>query len=98
MLSKSTKEVKTFTDVKVSNVHDFGNGQIAFTAVFDDVVTIYNMRYVEGVRDGREYAFVGFPERKGTDGKYYKIVYTAISEDLQTQIVEQISQALNIRK
>lgn len=101
-LSKKTNQSKKqdvgqeFLKAKVGRVHDFGNGQISFNCTFDDVITIYNMKYIEGTKkDGTEYSFISFPQHKGSDGNYYNYVWCRITENLSDQIVEQIGKALN---
>lgn len=80
-----------FTDVRVVRAHDFGNGQIAFDAVFNDLVQVYGMKYIEGTKhDGTEYSFVSFPQIKGKDGNYYNRVYLVIDDDLKESIISQL--------
>lgn len=80
-----------FKSVTVDHVHDFGNGRISFNAVFDDVIKIYNLTWVEGVKNGKEYKFISFPSRKGKDGNYYNDVFFEITSDIQDSIEAQIA-------
>lgn len=84
-------EVKT---AKVTRVHAFENGAIAFDAIFDNAVSVYGMTYREGTKDGYDYSFISFPSRKGNDGKYYGYVYFKISDALKEDIEKQISSLL----
>lgn len=93
MISKKKKaELNVFKDAKVLRAHDFGNGQISFDCTFDNLVTIYGMKYIEGERNGEEYAFISFPQMKGKDGNYYNRAYINIDEKLMAQIVERLEQ------
>lgn len=98
MISKKTTEkqkLACFSSAHVDRAHDFGNGSVSFTCTFGGSVTVYNMRYREGTReDGTEYAFVSFPQYKGSDGKYYNIVYTPLTDALQKDIIKQLEDLL----
>lgn len=55
-------------------------------------VTIYGCRAVTYVdrADGKEKDFLGFPERKGSDGKYYKWAYVPLSPEDQQKVCDAI--------
>lgn len=90
------QELKFFDGVKLGRVHDFGNGTIAFDATFDNMVTVYGMKYIEGTKkDGEEYSFVSFPQIKGKDGNYYNRCYLVITDELKESIIEQLTAVLN---
>lgn len=98
-LSKQKKKqqdaMNTFTIVEVRRCHDFGNGQISFDATFDNTITVYGMKYIEGVKkNGDEYAFISFPQIKGQDGNYYNRAYAIITPELQDAIVSQLEKML----
>lgn len=103
----STKKEDTmhaFNYVKVRRCHDFGNGRISFDADFGIhaekstvtliYATIFNLTWVEGEKNGKEYKFVSMPQRKGSDGNYYNICRISISDDLLEDIEKQLSDML----
>lgn len=91
------QEFKFFDGVKVVRCHDFGNGKISFDAIFDDSVEIYGMNYIEGKKKstGEEYAFISFPQIKGSDGNYYNRAYLVITDELKDSIISQLEQMLS---
>lgn len=96
--------MQPFNHVKVRRAHDFGNGRISFDADFgikgekstieNVFLTIYNLTWIEGEKNGREYKFVSMPQRKGSDGNYYNICRVNISDDLLEDIESQLSDLL----
>lgn len=90
---KKAEEPKTNFDVEVKKIKQLESGDIAFDMVANGI-TIYSCFYKEGEKDGKEYAFVSFPSRKGTDGKYYSHVYFKIDDDLLKDIQSQIESLL----
>lgn len=97
--AKKTKtnkpQLKSFTAAHVERAHDFGGGRISFTCTFDGTITIYNMMYVEGTKDGKDYAFVTMPQTKGKDGNYYNMCYSPITDALQDDIIKQLADLLD---
>lgn len=60
-------------------------------------LTLYDMRYIPAGKNakGKRYnAFVAPPERKGTDGKYYKLYNIFLSEADIKDIVEAVEALL----
>lgn len=97
MISKNKKadEQETFKGVTVKRAHDWGNGNITFDAMFDKIVTVYGMKYIEREKDGTDISFISFPQKKGKDGNYYNHVWFRISEYLQTSIEQQLKDLLD---
>lgn len=69
------------------------SGDIAFDMVVNGV-TLYSCMYKTGEKDGKEYAFVAFPSRKGKDGKYYNYSYFKIDNATLSDIEKQIENLL----
>lgn len=88
--SQGTKETINVRDVEVSRVRQTQNGTVFFTLKLNDV-TIYDCRVVEG-KNGD---FVAFPSNKGSDGKYYSIVYAPLSEEDAKAIISEVEKQLN---
>lgn len=60
------------------------------TTVFDmtvNDVTIYNCRWICGDKNGKSYEFVGFPNEKGKDGKYYNRAYVKLTDE-ETEVIK----------
>lgn len=79
--------------IGVGRVHLWDDKNISFDLTVDNV-TIYGCRLVQARKDG-ESDFVGFPSRKGKDGKYYSYAYTRISDEEMQSICDQIAEAIN---
>lgn len=79
---------------KVEHVRDWGrNGGISFSLRIEGgplLVEIYGCRIING-RDGE---FVAFPQRKGSDGRYYKRAYVELTDDQTDEIISAVYDAL----
>lgn len=51
-------------------------------------LTVYGCTVAKRKTDERE--FISFPSRKGADGKYYSIVYAALSQEDQDRIIDAV--------
>ncbi len=96
-VGKKSKETKAVDhEIKVLRAIEFPekNGQhnIGFDVKIDGV-TIYGCILIQGEKDGEEYSFPTFPQRKGKDGKYYNIVYANLS-DADKEAIEKGIEAL----
>ena len=84
---------RNYTEVskfEIVNVHMFENGGVVANMKINDIM-IYGVRVVESEKGD----FLSFPQRKGSDGKYYYIVYVSLSPDDQKAILAAIEAALN---
>ncbi|MBO7732461.1 MAG: hypothetical protein J6S67_07905 [Methanobrevibacter sp.] len=102
MAIKKTKEAQTESkpkasyNVEVTRVHDFskdGKTIIGFDMKVNGV-SISGCTYREGEKNGKEWKLVSFPQRKGSDGNYYNIVWMPVSKELTETIAVQIEQML----
>ena len=66
------------------------NGAILFDLELNGVC-IYGCHIAES-RDGNE--FIGFPSRKGSDGKYYSVAWASLSDDDTADILDSVRDAL----
>ena len=66
------------------------NGAILFDLELNGV-RIYGCHIAES-SDGNE--FIGFPSRKGSDGKYYSVAWASLSEDDTADILDSVRDAL----
>lgn len=60
----------------VQRVKLWENGGISFDLTINNALTVYNCRLAAN-KEGE--AFVAWPARKGSDGKYYSYVYARLS-------------------
>lgn len=98
-LSKNKKgaesaKVEREYDIKVTRAHELENA-----VMFDmDVngVTIYGCNYKTLLRkDGSgEFIKIGFPSRKGSDGKWYSQAYFKITDEMAEEIEAQIDKLI----
>ncbi len=81
------------TQAEVSHIRavEFNDKVQVFFSLTLNGVSINNCRVVEG-KDGD---FIGFPSRKGNDGKYYKHVYAAISPEDTQKILKIVEKEVN---
>lgn len=94
--SKAKAETKTEYEIKVIRAKDFTKNGEPTSISFDLVVNgvkIYNCwyrTYEDRKNPGEETGFIGFPSRKGSDGKYYNYAYFDYQpyiEEIERQIV-----------
>lgn len=76
--------------VHVRAVEFNGRVQVFFTLILNGV-SINDCRVVEG-KDGD---FIGFPARKGNDGKYYNHAYANISPEDSESILDRVEKEVN---
>lgn len=80
--------------IKVTRAREFENGGLVFDMVVNGVM-IYGCQWVEGEKNGREYAFVSFPSRQSKkDQKYYNIAYVKLTDEDTKNIESQIDALL----
>lgn len=98
-LAKAKKEAGAASEqsfeIQVNRAHELDNGTIMFEMTVNGV-TIYGCNYkvLKRKDNGEEFAKVGFPSRKGSDGKYYNQAYFKITDDLISIIEKGIDAAL----
>lgn len=77
-------------DFSVRNIKMFSNGGVLFTLIVNGI-TIYGCRVVETEKGD----FIGLPQRKGSDDKYYSIVYFRFDDADQRAILAEVERKLN---
>ena len=82
------KETKS---IKINRAKKFDNGGIVFDMEVNGV-TIYNCRWVET----KNAEFVGFPNMKGKDEKYYNIAYVPLTDEETTEIKTTVMRLVNM--
>ena len=86
--TKKNNEINDKKDTKiivVKRAKEFDWG-ISFDMIVNDV-TIYGCKLITNKKDE---TFVAFPQRQGTDGKYYKYAFVNLSEEEEKDIIAQI--------
>lgn len=76
-------------DVKVIRATECKSGDIALDLEVNGV-SIYGCFYVTRQTKNGEASFITFPQRKGSDGKYYKYVYFPISDEQLSELEKEI--------
>ena len=77
----------------VEHVRDWGrNGGITFSLRIEGPITaeIYGCR----IKNSRNGEFVAFPQRKGSNGQYYKHAWMQLSDDQTDEIISAVYDAL----
>lgn len=98
MKKPATKKVADTTEKKfldnpvldVSRVKMWDNGGVTFDLTVNGV-KIYGCRVVEGNKGD----FIGFPSRKGSDGKYYSHAYAYLSPEATSLVLSAVEEELN---
>lgn len=76
--------------VKVTRAKETKEGIVAFDMLVNGVA-IYGCWYREGkTKDGKEYQLISFPSHKGGDDKYYNYAWFKITDELKSDIIEQL--------
>ena len=67
--------------LEVTRATEFSSGAVGFDCTVNGI-KIYGMTYrmVQDKQTGNDVPFIGFPARKGSDGKYYNNVWFKIDE------------------
>lgn len=82
-------------EIQVTRVKEFNSGDIFFDCTVNGV-KLYGLTYKSGVSEktGKEYTFVSFPSKKGSDDKYYNHCYFNIDDNTLSDIEKQIESML----
>ena len=89
--AKSNKgEELKIDSFSIGRVHQFDNGGVTFDMTLNGI-SIYGCRVIE-TKDGD---FIGLPQRKGNDGKWYSIVWAKFSEADTKDILAEVEKQLN---
>lgn len=82
--TKKERQTIKVNDFSVMRAKVFENGGVVIDITINGIA-IYGVNIVEG-KNGD---FLSFPQRKGKDGKYYSIVYAALSDSDQADIIKE---------
>lgn len=81
----------TVTSFDLSRVRDNGNGVPYFDLILNGV-TVYGVA-VRATQSGE--AFIAWPTKKGSDGKFYKLAYAPLSQEDQDKIIQAVYDKLD---
>lgn len=92
--TQEKQEREVTYEVKVTRAHELEN-----CVMFDvevNGVTIYgcNYRTLERKDGSGEFIKIGFPSRKGSDGKYYSQAYFKVTDEIAADIESQIDKLI----
>lgn len=92
--TNETQECINVTSFEVTRAHYVEGkegkcGRCFFDAVINGL-KIYGLAVVEG-KDGD---FISWPQKKGSDDKYYSIVWARLSDEDQKKMIETVEKAL----
>lgn len=88
--NQKSKDCLKIDSFSVNRVHQFDNGGVCFDMTLNGI-NIYGCLVVETQKGD----FIGLPQRKGTDGKYYSIVWAKFSEQDSKDILAEVEKKLN---
>lgn len=88
--NQKSKDCLKIDSFSVNRVHQFDNGGVCFDMTLNGI-NIYGCRVVETQKGD----FIGLPQRKGSDGKYYSIVWAKFSEQDSKDILAEVEKQLN---
>ena len=90
-VKKNNHETLEITECKVLKARQFNNSRIGFDLKINGI-TIYSMIAFpyKDKKTGDDEWGISFPQRKGSDNKYYNEVYFFIDEKMRKGILEQI--------
>lgn len=78
-------------DVRSARVVETKNGDIVFFTLLLNGVFINNCRVISG-KNGD---FIGWPQYKGSDDKWYNVVYVPISDEDTKNILDLVQDAID---
>lgn len=81
----------TVTGFVLNRVRDNGNGVPYFDLILNGV-TVYGVA-VRATQAGE--AFIAWPTKKGSDGKFYKLAYAPLSQEDQDKIIQAVYDKLD---
>ena len=84
MVNKETCTAKVLYTVEVLKAKDFskdGKNAIVFDAKVNGI-TIYNLIFRWGEKDGKAWKLIDFPKVKGKDEKWYNRIWFPVSREL----------------
>ena len=83
-------KLETFEVRRANEVETKSGNSLVYADVTINGVTVYGCQAITYKADGKEKDFLGWPEKKGNDGNYYKIAYCPLSDADQQRICDAI--------
>lgn len=93
-VKKETSKKFEVTECEVLKARQFKNSRVGFDLKINGI-TIYSMiAFPYHDKQGNDAWGISFPQRKGSDNKYYNEVYFFIDDELRKNILGQIDDLL----
>ena len=91
--NKSTKEIPVLkvSSFKVTRAVVLESGSVSFDMELNGI-SIYGCFVAESKENGD---FISFPQRKGSNGKFYSIVWAKLSDDDSKAILQEVERIIN---
>lgn len=91
--SKSKKEIPVLqvASFKVTRARVLDSGSVSFDMELNGI-SIYGCFVGESKENGD---FISFPQRKGSNGKYYSIAWAKLSDDDSKSILQEVERIIN---
>lgn len=89
---KQEKEVSY--DIKVTRAHELENCVMFDMEVNGVMIYGCNYRVLERKDGSGEFVKIGFPSKKGSDGKYYSLAYFKVTDEISADIEAQIDKLI----
>ena len=93
-VKNETSKVINVTELEVLKARQFRNSRIGFDLKVNGVVIYTMIAFPYKDKQGNDAWGISFPQRKGSDNKYYNEVYFFIDEDLRKRILDMIDKVL----
>lgn len=90
MINQETVGNKVLYTIEILRAKNFSTkeqGNVVFDAKVNGV-TIYNMVYRDGIKNGKHWKLIDFPKVKGKDNKYYNRVWFPVSTEMCDTVEE----------
>ena len=82
------------TELEVLKARQFRNSRIGFDLKINGVVIYSMIAFPYNDKQGNDAWGISFPQRKGSDNKYYNEVYFYIDDELRKRILDLIDKIL----
>ena len=93
-IKNETSKGITVTECEVLKARQFKNSRVGFDLKINGVVIYSMIAFPYKDKQGNDAWGISFPQRKGSDNKYYNECYFYINDDLRKNLLEQIDKLL----
>lgn len=86
--TQAEKQYLKVDSFKIRRANEYDKTGTIFFDLEINGLTVYGCTVAKRKTDDSE--FISFPSRKGADGKYYSIVYAALTQEDQDKIIDAV--------